>query len=153
MSVAPEFRPFGSLSGREVHDLLKLRFDVFVLEQKSLYPEIDGLDPEALHGLRREGTEIVGACRLTGLGGDGPVNLGRVAIRADRRGGGAGRTLILAALAEAEARAPGRRLEIEAQAHLRGFYEGFGFARTPRAEYMDGGIPHVDMTLVLPGAA
>lgn len=153
MSAALEFRPFGSMSGREVHDLLKLRFDVFVLEQKSLYPEIDGLDPEALHGLRREGSEIVGACRMTGLEDHGPVNLGRIAIRADRRGGGAGRTLIRAALAEAATRAPGRRLEIEAQAHLQPYYEGFGFARTPRAEFLDGGIPHVEMSLILPSAA
>lgn len=149
MSATPDFRAFGSLSGREVHDLLKLRFDVFVLEQRSLYPEIDGLDPVSLHGLLREGAEITGACRLTGLEGEGPVNLGRIALREDRRGGGRGSALIRAALAEVAARAPGRLLEIEAQAHLQRFYEGFGFARTPREGFIDGGIPHFEMALRL----
>ena len=51
------------------------------------------------------------------------------------------------------ARAPGRPLEIEAQAHLQFFYEGFGFARTPRVEFLDGGIPHVEMSLTLPDIA
>lgn len=152
MSVAPIFVSFDSLIGREVHDLLKLRFDVFVLEQRSLYPEIDGLDPASLHGLLREGREITGACRLTGLEEDGPVNLGRIALRADRRGGGRGSALIRAALAEAASRAPGRILEIEAQAHLQNFYEGFGFARTPREGFIDGGIPHFEMALRLKAA-
>lgn len=152
MSAEIEFRAFDTLSAAELHDVLKLRFDVFVLEQQSLYPEIDGKDPASLHALAREGGEIVGTLRLTGLDGAGEVNLGRIALRADRRGGGRGRRLIRAALARAAEAAPGRRLGIEAQAHLQGYYEGFGFARVS-GEYLDGGIVHVDMALTLPAAA
>ncbi len=149
MSAEIEFRAFPTLSGAELHDLLKLRFDVFVMEQQSLYPEIDGKDPVSLHALAREGEEIVGTLRLTGLEGSGEVNLGRIALRADRRRDGLGGRMIRAALARAAEAAPGRRLGIEAQAHLQPYYERFGFERVSD-EYMDGGIPHVDMALTLP---
>ncbi|MEX2520966.1 MAG: GNAT family N-acetyltransferase [Paracoccaceae bacterium] len=145
-----EFKAFADLGGAEFHDLLKIRFDTFVLEQRSLYPEIDGRDPGALHALVWSGPEIVATLRILGLGApDAPLSIGRIAVRADRRGAKLGRALVAAALFELEARAPGRTVTIGAQAHLEGFYERFGFRRSS-AEYDDGGIPHIEMTLTLP---
>ena len=135
-----------AMTARELHDLLKLRFDVFVLEQQSLYPEIDGRDPEALHAFAAADGDPAPAATLRALGldGTGPVWIGRVAIRRDHRGRGLGRALMRAAIAALDARAPGRPQRLGAQAHLESYYAGFGFARAS-AVYDDGGIPHVDM--------
>src|SRR5215207_2445424 len=64
-------KSFDELTLRELHDLLKLRFDVFILEQRSLYPDIDGLDPESVHLLGVEDGRIEACARI----GDRPVRL------------------------------------------------------------------------------
>lgn len=144
-----EFRPFAELSGAELHDLLKIRFDTFVLEQRSLYPEIDGRDPGALHALVWDGADIVATLRILGIkDDDSALSLGRIAVRADHRGVGIGRTLIAAALSELARLAAGRAVVIGAQSHLEGYYERFGFRRRS-GEYDDGGVPHIDMALTL----
>lgn len=147
MTNAPaiRFAPFAGLSTLEFHDVLKLRFDVFVLEQQSLYPEIDGNDPEALHLIVEDGAIVIGAARLLGLEGVGPITIGRVAIARDRRGIGLGKTMIEAALTYLAQYAPGRHITLGAQLHLEDFYSAFGFKRISGV-YDDGGIPHVDMT-------
>lgn len=139
------FVRLAELSGEEVHDLLKLRFDVFILEQQSLYPEIDGRDVEAVHLIAADGGGAPAATlRMLGLGGDGPVYIGRVAVRADMRGTGLGRDMMAAALERIAVAAPGRPVRLGAQTYLEGFYASFGF-RTISGVYDDGGIPHVDM--------
>ena len=47
--------PFARLTGREVHDIMRLRVDVFVVEQRCVYPEVDGQDPGAQAGLPTSG--------------------------------------------------------------------------------------------------
>lgn len=147
MSDAPaiRFAPFADLSARELHDILKLRFDVFVLEQQSLYPEIDGGDPEALHLIVEADDAIIGVARIMGLEDTGPITIGRVAIATPHRGGGLGSRMVTAALDHLAAHAAGRYVTLGAQLHLEDFYAGFGFRRVSGV-YDDGGIPHVDMT-------
>lgn len=147
MNDAPaiRFAPFADLSAREFHDILKLRFDVFVLEQQSLYPEIDGADPDAVHLIVERAGAIVGVARLVGLADAGPVTIGRVVIAKAYRGGGLGREMIVAALDYLAVHAPGRYVTLGAQLHLEDFYAAFGFKRVSGV-YDDGGIPHVDMT-------
>ena len=59
------WRSFDALSARELHDVLKLRADVFVIEQACLFPEIDGRDPAALHLLARGAEDdLLGTLRL-----------------------------------------------------------------------------------------
>ena len=139
------FVRLSELSGREVHDLLKLRFDVFILEQQSLYPEIDGRDVEAVHLIAADaGGAPAATLRLLGMDGDGPVYIGRVAVRADQRGTGLGRKMMTTALDHIAAAAPWRPVRLGAQTYLERFYASFGF-RTISGVYDDGGIPHVDM--------
>ena len=147
MTIAPAIRflPFAGLSAREFHDILKLRFDVFVLEQQSLYPEIDGNDITATHMVVLTDGNLIGVVRIMGLEGGGPVSIGRVAVIAEHRGTGLGRQMISAALTYINETAPGRDVSLGAQLHLEGFYGAFGFERTTDV-YDDGGIPHVDMT-------
>ncbi|WP_299817351.1 GNAT family N-acetyltransferase [uncultured Roseibium sp.] len=137
---------FEELSPGDVHDLLQLRQAIFVLEQASLYADIDGKDPLAWHFLirNRETGDLAGAIRLfTGLE-NGDARIGRVVIAREYRGSGLGRTMMLAGIDRAEALAPGCRIHVTAQAHLEKFYNSLGF-RTVSETYLEDGIPHIDM--------
>lgn len=143
------FCEFSEFSARDAHDLLKLRFDIFVMEQRSIYPEIDGRDPAALHCVALAEAEIVGALRILGRDGRGPLSIGRVAVRQDYRSAGLGRRMMKEALAYLAAHAPGRDVVLGAQTQLTGWYESLGFAPASD-EYDDGGIAHIEMKLSLP---
>jgi len=137
---------FAGLSPFEVHDLLKLRQDVFILEQASLFADIDGKDPAALHFLvtKRQGGAVVGAVRLFTDREAGEARIGRVVIAPEARGVGLGRFLMRAGVNEAEGLVPGCRILLSAQQHLEAFYRSFGF-ETVSEVYIEDGIPHVDM--------
>lgn len=137
---------FEDFDPREVHDLLRLRQDIFVLEQNSLYADIDGKDPDALHFLiqERETGALVGAIRMFADPKRGEARIGRVVIASQGRGSGLGRIMMQAGIDRAEALVPSCRIHVSAQAHLEKFYRSLGF--TPVSEvYLEDGIPHVDM--------
>jgi ElaA protein len=122
---------------------------VFILEQTCLYPDIDGLDPQAHHllgwrtidGKRR----LAAYLRVLGPGVKyDEMSLGRVITTKAARGSGAGRALLAEGIARAEALYPGHRIRIGAQQYLEGFYRSFGF-ETVSAPYDEDGIMHVDM--------
>ncbi|WP_110181377.1 GNAT family N-acetyltransferase [Nocardioides solisilvae] len=138
------------LSARELHDLLRLRVDVFVVEQACAYPEVDGRDvePTTRHVWLEEDGAPVAVLRV--LRDPDAVVLGRVATRADRRGHGYAARLVAAALELVRAERD-TLVRIGAQAHLEEWYAGFGFRRSG-ADYLEDGIPHLPMELVLPGA-
>lgn len=130
----------------DVHDLLKLRQDVFVVEQESLYRDIDGQDPEALHLLVRlkPADKLVGILRLVTDPEAGRARIGRVVIAPEGRGSGLGRKLMWAGITKAEELVADCTIDLAAQAHLERFYQSFGFA-TVSEEYLEDGIPHLDM--------
>jgi len=135
------------MSPLDVHDLLKLRQDVFVIEQTSLYQDIDGKDPEALHLLVRDTASgaLVGTVRVTEDADAPKARIGRVVIAPSARGTGLGRKLMLAGIEKVEEILPEGVIDLSAQAHLESFYCSLGFAAVSE-EYLEDGIPHVDMT-------
>lgn len=138
---------FEQLSGREVHDLLQLRQEIFVVEQACAYPDIDGLDLEAQHFFLKEtGTDrLVGALRLFEAdAASATARVGRVVIDQDYRGRKLGHQLMWAGIERARAHCPECRILITAQAHLREFYADFGFVAVSEI-YSQDGIPHMDM--------
>ncbi len=141
------WRSFDALTARELHDVLKLRADVFVVEQTCVFAEIDGRDPEALHLLLRpeSGGPLAGTLRLFGPEkDDGVAVIGRVATAASARGTGLGRTLMAEGIAEAGRRFGPVPIRIGAQARLERFYGGFGFVRLG-GDYIEDGIAHCIM--------
>ena len=124
-----------------------LRRTVFIEEQGvSEADEVDDLDDVAIHLLAKVVGEPVGTARLLVQGEIGKI--GRVCVLAQARGTGLGAALIRAALDELR-RQPGvTKAKLGAQTHALGFYERLGFTATG-PEYMDAGIPHRDMVLVL----
>lgn len=150
---------FDELSPRELHDILQARLAVFVLEQKCLFQDIDGVDPRCWHLVGRspsspgEGRDggppdtgpILAYCRLVppGVKYEEP-SIGRVLTTAEGRRQGVGRSLMREAVERATALWPGRPIRIGAQRYLERFYGDFGFV-TASEPYDEDGILHVEM--------
>ncbi len=124
-----------------------LRRVVFIEEQGvSEADEVDDLDGESIHLIARHEGKPVGCARLLVRGDTGKV--GRVCVLAEARGTGLGAALMRAAVDEFR-KIPGVSVvKLGAQTHALGFYERLGFAAFG-PEYMDAGIPHRDMQLIL----
>jgi ElaA protein len=132
------------LDAPTLYRLLRLRTDVFVVEQHCPYPELDGRDlephtrhlwlaPDAFSG------DPVAYLRLLSEP-DGSARIGRVCAAKDARGQGLSGRLMAAALDLIGA----RTCVLDAQAPQVGFYQRYGF-RENGAEYLEDGIPHVPM--------
>lgn len=144
--------PLGQLAALDVHQLYKLRVDVFVHEQRCPYAEIDATDadPQTVHvlALDADSHELLGTARVFPAA---PTNapttgaqIGRFALAPAARGTGLGRELLQAAVDLGERMHPGKPLYLEAQAGLVDYYAGFGF--TPVGELFDDeGVPHQPM--------
>ncbi|ERI15010.1 GNAT family N-acetyltransferase [Brucella intermedia] len=136
-----------NLTPRALYAMLKLRVDVFVVEQKCPYPEIDGKDFEAFHLRILDGEELAASLRVLPPEQDGkPVKIGRVVVAPDYRGYKLGQRLMKEAIEFVQARFPGTAIELGGQSHLQQFYGSFGFEAISD-EYLEDGIPHVDMRL------
>lgn len=136
---------FEDLTVAELHDLLRLRTDVFVVEQQCAYAEVDGSDPGAIHLLGYHEHSLIAYARILPPGQDGLPHIGRVVVRKEERGKGIAAVLMHRALAEVESAFGASRCALAAQSHLEAFYGRFGFARVGE-EYLWDGIPHVDMS-------
>jgi ElaA protein len=137
---------FRDLSAEDVYDMLALRSQVFVLEQKCVYLDPDGLDRHAWHLLGRDaGGTLRAYLRVVDPGRkyESP-SIGRVVTDPSQRGAGHGHALIAEGLRRAEATWPGRANRIGAQAHLQGFYGRHGYVPVGEV-YIEDDIPHVDM--------
>ncbi|MCK5933637.1 MAG: GNAT family N-acetyltransferase [Fulvimarina manganoxydans] len=130
------------MSAQEVHDLLRLRCLVFVVEQACAFVEIDGLDPEAIHLRLMIGDDLAGCLRV--LADDDAVRIGRIVTAAAHRGRGFGGEMMAEALLYLSERFPDRDIALSAQAHLEAFYADHGF-RVVSKPYDEDGIPHIDM--------
>ena len=130
---------FDQLTTRQLHDLLRLRCDVFVVEQNCPYAEVDGLDLVARHVWIDSDGDIVAALRV--IPDDDHVKVGRVVTHPQHRSRGLARRLLLHVLDDTH------MVEIEAQAHLADWYRGFGFELTGPEFDLDG-IAHVPMKRV-----
>ena len=132
-----------------LHDILRLRQDVFVVEQQCCYADVDGrdLEPGTVQVWATDDHGSVVATLRMLREPDGDARIGRVATAVPARGRGLAAGLMAAALAGSNP-AP---VVLDAQSHLEGWYARFGFVRTG-AEFLDDGIPHVPMRLDRSGA-
>lgn len=138
---------FEDLDRDRLYDLLQLRSEVFVVEQGSLFSDIDGLDRVARHLLLLLDDRLAGYLRLLGPehSGDGNAAISRVVLRKNARGQGLGRVLMEAALAETRRRHEAVPVKLSAQVDQEAFYHSIGFTTVPGEPYDDAGILHVDM--------
>jgi ElaA protein len=140
--------PFGRLSPLQLHDLLKVRVDVFVVEQQCAYEEIDGKDPGCFHvlGMNSEG-RVVATARIAPPGVlYTEASIGRVAMLKAFRGFGYGYDIMNQALTFSRSEFHESDVKIAAQYYLEKFYQQLGFV-TISDQFPWDGIPHVYMLL------
>lgn len=143
-----DIKDFGLLSVGELYDILRLRAEVFVVEQRCAYQDLDGADRRAFHLTGRNGDGVL-VCYMriipVGVVHEKRGSLGRVLVAGRFRGRGIARELRRRGLEE-YGRLVGADIpiEIEAQAYLRKFYEGCGFKSVSGVFNLDG-LPHIRM--------
>ncbi|QHM94119.1 GNAT family N-acetyltransferase [Kosakonia sacchari] len=131
----------------ELYALLKLRCEVFVVEQACAYLDVDGDDlvGENRHILGWKGDELVAYARILKSDDDlSPVAIGRVIVSAQVRGEKLGYQLMERAVLSCEQHWPQHALYLGAQAHLQSFYAHFGF-QVVTDVYDEDGIAHIGM--------
>lgn len=135
---------FEELTLEELYELMKLRVDIFVVEQNCAYHELDGADREAYHVFLRDGEGIEAYLRVVPAGVlFAETAIGRVAAR--KRRCGLATQLLAAGIRVAEEKLGAEKIKIEAQTYARGLYEKAGFIQTGE-EFFEDGIPHIEMT-------
>jgi ElaA protein len=139
---------FRDLDTTTLYALLKLRGDVFVVEQKCYYADLDGRDtePGTRHVWIARGDEIPAYLRI--LDDGDAQRIGRVVVAPAARGAGLAQRLMTEALTVIG----NRPSVLGAQAHLAGFYAAFGYEPTG-PEYLEDGIPHLPMFRAAPQPA
>ncbi len=140
-------RRFESLPAEALYAILRLRAEVFVVEQECAYLDPDGMDQSALHVTAHAGGQLACYARIIPPGGPSrPAVIGRVVTRPARRGGGIGRELVRRALRQCATAWPDAPVAISAQQRLERFYRTFGFMADSEP-YLEDGIFHVRMLL------
>lgn len=141
-------KTFEELSKKELYAILKLRTEVFVVEQNCPYQEVDGKDIQALHAFAYMKEELVAYARILkkGISYSDYISIGRVVVSLKQRGHGYGHELMNYALDKCSFYFPTQPIKISAQAHLEKFYNQHGFESTGEA-YLEDGIPHIGMLL------
>lgn len=139
---------FNDLDTTTLYRILKLRSDVFVVEQQCAYSDLDGLDtePGTRHLWVSRDSEVRAYLRVVTDGG--VERIGRVTTAPQARGAGLAGRLMSAALTVIG----NRPAVLNAQAHLTAFYARYGF-RPAGPEYLEDGIPHVPMVRAAPTPA
>ena len=128
----------------ELYNILKLRQDIFIVEQNCVYEDIDGLDDVSKHLLLKVGKELAAYSRIV------PpkvkfdeISIGRIVVREEFRSTGYGKKIVLESI-DRIVEAGHKSIRIEAQAHLLQFYKNLGF-RSAGDTYIVDGIPHLQM--------
>lgn len=138
---------FNELSAAELYEILKARCAVFMVEQKIICQDMDGVDYLSLHCYLTEGDTVVGYLRAFVDAEDAScVRIGRVLTL--EHGKGVGRLLMEKSLPEIAGRFGCKKFILNAQKYAAGYYEKFGFTVTSQT-FLEEGIPHVRMELSL----
>lgn len=137
-------KTFQELTTAELYELLRIRSDVFVVEQNCPYQDLDYDDQAAIHLWLTDREKIVALCRVCPAGTHmEEVSIGRVITTV--RGKGYGKQIMLAGMEAAREHFGATRIDLEAQEYAKGFYEQVGFRQSSETFILDD-IPHIKMT-------
>jgi ElaA protein len=145
MEIQWKIKSFETLSVNELYGILRLRSEIFVVEQNCVYLDIDGKDKFALHLFGEFEGEIVGYSRLfkPEITFDN-ASIGRVVVDANYRDRKWGHDLMREAIAGIKNHFGETKITIGAQLYLKKFYESHGFVQTSEM-YLEDDIPHIEM--------
>jgi ElaA protein len=145
-----QWYPWQALPPDVLYAFLKLRSDVFVVEQNCVFSDMDGIDPQCEHlcGFAADGALQV-YLRLLPPGVKlAECSIGRLVTAPDARRGGLARAACERGLQRLRERFPGQMARIGGQQYMEAFYASLGFVTTGKP-YLEDGIPHVEMLLRL----
>ena len=146
MKFEHQVKSFQELSLEEFHDIIALRIQIFIIEQNCPYQEVDGKDKLAHHlFFKNEMDEIIAVTRILPQGiSYAEVAIGRVVVHEDYRGTGLGNQLMADSMNFVKDKYGEVPVRLSAQKHLENYYGNHGFKSTGK-EYLEDGIPHVEM--------
>ena len=135
---------FKELTTNELYELLRVRSEVFVVEQNCAYQDLDGDDQKSIHLCLTVEDKVVALARVCPAGTHlKEISIGRVITT--ERGKGYGKQIMLHAIDAAVEHFGATIIDIEAQEYAKGFYERVGFRQSSDTFILDG-IPHIKMT-------
>lgn len=146
--ISWSIKSFDELNKNELYDLLKLRSEVFVVEQNCVYQDIDDKDIKGTHFFGQDGSDLIAYLRVTEAGVLYPnhISIGRVVIKKTHRNKKLGNEILANAIDFCRKKFPKTPIKISAQTHLKSFYNQLGFEFKGEA-YLEDGIPHCAMYL------
>tara|TARA_B100001248_G_C27363732_1_gene447830 strand:+ start:817 stop:1260 length:444 start_codon:yes stop_codon:yes gene_type:complete len=136
---------FSELTTEELYQILRLRSEVFVVEQDCIYQDLDNKDQKAIHLYFKENDEILAYTRIfkAGYYYENP-SIGRVVVSKKNRGKDVGKKIMIDSIEYIKQNIKGKKIELSAQKYLDKFYEDLGFYKTGE-DYLEDGIPHQRM--------
>jgi len=144
MPITYIFKNFEGLTHKELIDMLRIRSEIFVVEQNCPYLDIDGYDEIAMHLLAKDKGVIIGCLRILPAGRYPDVSIGRVVVKPEYRRQGIAKIMLDMAVEEALRRFSCSRIMLGSQVYAEELYESAGFKKIGE-EYLEDGIPHVHM--------
>jgi ElaA protein len=138
---------FNDLTPTELYEILKLRHNVFVIEQNCIYPELDDYDKECFHVfLIDDEGKCIATSRIVPpkIKHGNFASIGRVCCAINVRKTTIGKQLMNYSIQKLEELYPSKSIKIGAQLYLKNFYESFGFIQVSEP-YDEDGILHIDM--------
>ena len=138
-------KKFSELSIEELYQILRLRSEVFVVEQDCVYQDLDNKDQISVHIFIKEKNEIVAYTRIF-KSGDYYKNpsIGRVVVSKKNRGKELGKKIMISSIYYIQENLKGDKIELSAQKYLDKFYKDLGFYKIGE-DYLEDGIPHQRM--------
>jgi len=147
INIKWSYKTFDSLSNSELYNILRLRSEVFIIEQQCIYQDLDGKDLKSHHLTAWDGDNLVAYTRIVPPGVSFPeVSIGRVLTSPLYRGNGKGIALMQKSIEKVYETYGKTPIRIGAQLYLKKFYENLGFAKDSD-QYLEDGIPHIEMIL------
>ena len=153
MTLTTVCKEFDALTLQELYVLLRLRSEVFVVEQNCVFLDPDNKDQQCHHVLLYKAETLVAYARLVPPGVSYPsyMSIGRIITSAQVRGTGVGRQLLDFSIDACYKLYGNGPIKIGAQLYARKFYESFGFVQSGEV-YDEDGIDHIEMTKAAPAS-
>ena len=140
-------KTFSELSVTELYEIVRARTEIFLMEQKIICRDFDGIDYDSLHCFIEDGGKVVAYLRaFRKKDSYDTVVIGRVLSLTHKIG--LGKKLMLESIPEIAQHFNCKKISLHSQKHAKGFYERLGFCVTS-GEFLEEGIVHVEMELTL----
>lgn len=137
---------FEELNTEELYEILKARAEIFIVEQKINYQDMDNIDYDSLHCFFMEDNKVIAYLRAFYENNKDTVKVGRVLTL--KHGNELGLELMMKSIEVIKEKMQCQKIVMNAQKYAVGFYEKFGF-KTISDEFLEEGVVHVVMELEL----